>query len=184
MDNGSPNYAEHRITKKVEGMYRLKRNLYKTACVLLPLMFPLIGLSVKQLSWLIWATPIAVFFVIMIARQLYRYLQIEYEYSVLVGAIKVEYIYGNMRRSDMVEAKFSDMSVIAPYEGEYKTKADAPDIKRRYEAISSFSSPDVYFGTFVNSKNERSVLFFEPTNKIIKLAKLYNPSTVVKQVTF
>lgn len=182
MDQGMTNYAEYRVMKKVEGTYRLKRNLYKTAFAVLPFATIIIGLSIQPI--LLWLTPVFVMIAIMLGRQLYRYFQIDYEYSVLMGQIKVEYVYGNVRRRNMIEARFRDMSVIAPYEGEHKAKADAPDIKKRYEAISSFSSPNVYFGTFTNEEGERSVLFFEATNKILSLARLYNPSVVMKKVTY
>ncbi|MFA6948147.1 MAG: hypothetical protein WCQ72_04135 [Eubacteriales bacterium] len=183
MDDGVINTAEHRVRKKVEGVYRLKRILVRTGLILFPLIPLLLGASVKVLSPLLWMTPVFLLVDVFILRYFFRYVDIEYEYAVVSGSLRVDIVYGNERRKSWLEVKFKDMSVIAPYSGEYTSAADDPSIKNRYEAVSSLTAPDCYYGTFNDDSGERSVIFFEPTNKILSLAKLYNKSTVIRTMS-
>jgi hypothetical protein len=184
-DNAVINSAEARVRKKVQGTYKLSRIMFWIAFALVMIIPPILGTAFKALYVLLWMTPLFVLVDILILRHLFRYLDIEYEYAVVSGELRVSKIFGNERRAEWVTVKFADMSVIAPYEGTYKKDLDArTDIVRRYEAVSSLDAADCYYGTFTNSDGEKSVVFFEPTKKILDLAKLFNHSTVVKAVKY
>lgn len=185
MDNAMINAAEARVRKKVQGRYRLNRMLVRFALVLFPVIPLVLGAAFKTLSFLLWMTPVFVLVDVLILRHLFRYVDIEYEYAVISGELRVDIIYGNARRKEWLKVKFADMDAIAPYEGEYKAKLDArTDIDREYDATSSKDAPDCFYGTFVNEDGEKSAVFFEPTKKILDLAKLYNHATVVRQVRY
>ncbi|MCR5263046.1 MAG: hypothetical protein K6D94_04160 [Clostridiales bacterium] len=186
-DDSNLNTAEQRVKKKVQGTYRLKRILFWIGFalfMLIPFALSMIKIGEFRLTFMLWTTPLFVLVDIFIIRQLFRYLDIEYEYSVVSGELRIDIIYGNMRRKEWLRVRFADMSVIAPYEGEYKAKADDPSITARYEAASSLDAPDCYFGTFVGEGDVKSVVFFEPTRKILKQAKLFNAATVVRDVRY
>ena len=186
-EDSNLNTAEQRVKKKVQGTYRLKRILFWVGFalfLLIPLLLSTIRIGEISFQFMLWTTPLFVLVDVFIIRQLFRYLDIEYEYSVVSGELRVDIIYGNMRRKEWLRVRFADMSVIAPYEGDYKKQADDPSITVRYEAASSLDAPDCYFGVFVGEGDVKSVVFFEPTKKILKQAKLFNPSTVVREVRY
>ena len=74
------------------------------------------------------------------------------------------------------------MTVIAPYNGEYKDAADAADIVNRYETCSFLAHPDNYYFIWNNEKGEKSVCIFQATNSTIKIMKFHNRDTVVTEV--
>ena len=177
----SQNFAEYTVEKKLEGSYRLKRALLKIA-LWLPL--PLICLVFILLSIPIWVILIPVYPLIWIKILkpcFYPYVYIEYEYQVVSGEMRFAEILGRCKRRETVTVRISDMSVIAPYRDEYKAKADAPDIEKRYCAVSSMSAPEIYVGIFEND-GVKSAVFFEPTNKVLGLLRFHNRLTVVEKV--
>ena len=177
----SQNFAEYTVEKKLEGSYRLKRALLKIA-LWLPL--PLICLVFILLSIPIWVILIPVYPLIWIKILkpcFYPYVYIEYEYQVVSGEMRFAEILGRCKRRETVTVRISDMSVIAPYRDEYKAKADAPDIEKRYFAVSSMSAPEIYVGIFEND-GVKSAVFFEPTNKVLGLLRFHNRLTVVEKV--
>lgn len=184
MDEGMTNYMEYRVAKNTTARDRLKRFIIIFGWSILPLMLIIVGLAVKPLTVLIYMTPVGVMIAIPFGRHQYHMSFIEYEYALVAGVIRMDKIYGSIKRKPWFEAKLSDMTLLAPYEGGYKTKADAFQADIRYEAASSLDSPDVYVGTYRNEEGNQCVLFFEATNKFINLAKFYNRNIVVKQTRF
>ena len=75
------------------------------------------------------------------------------------------------------------MTAIAPYKDQYKAAAEDPSIKNVYDATSSTDAPDCYYCLFNDENDEKCVLFFEATKKILKQAKLFNAITVLSEVT-
>ena len=193
MDNYSNNYAEAAVTKKYEGTYKLKRNLLICAYVLGPLLLIILILAIgslplpPQLSFInafyIWFIPLVPLFLSIVVPLTYKYVQIEYEYTVSSGRFIVTRIYGRKKRKEWLDLKISDMKSISPYRGQYKNEADNGNFDERYDAVSSMSSPDVYFATYTDADDRNCILFFEPTAKILNLMKFHNRATVVEKVS-
>lgn len=184
MDEGMTNYTEYKVVKKATGREKLNRFLLVLVWWLIPLVVIVLALSVKALAWMLWLTPVVVMLVIPFGRHTYKMTFIEYEYALVSGAMRFDIINGAAKRHEWFEARLSDMTLLAPYEGQYKEQADKVDAKYRYVAISSYDSPDIYCGVYKNEDGEQCVVIFEATNKFINLAKFYNRNTVIKQVRF
>jgi hypothetical protein len=184
MDESMTNYAEYRVEKKSTSKDFWKRILIGFAWFMLPMMFIIVGLSSTSLTWAVYFFPIGVIIAVPFGRHNVKATFKEYEYALVAGVMRFDIIDGTMKRKEWFEAKLGDMNMIAPYEGDYKTKADAVTADIRYEAISSFASPDVYFGTYRNEEGKQCIVFFEATNKLLSLAKFYNRGIVIKQVRF
>lgn len=173
--NEYANYFEYCVEAKNEGKLRLKRTLLIIAYILFPLSFFTLLCAFN----LIWFGCFIVLFTAIIWYYTWRYVQIEYEYRIVKGEMTFAKIYGGKSRREFLEVRFADMSLIAPYDEEYKARADAAQIK--YYAVSSMKSPNVYFGLFTDDKTKKSaVVFFEATLKTVKLAKFYNSAVTVE----
>lgn len=180
--NATVNFAEYRVEKKNEGTHRLKRVGIFIGWSLVPLITMVIGLAFFKP--LLWLTPVVVMMVLYTGRYTLNLMNIDYEYCVVSGEFRVDAIHGNAIRKSLAAVRLSDMNAIAPYRDEYKAAADDPAIQKRIEAVSTMSSPDIYYGLYTDEDGLSTVVFFEATAKILKLAKLFNPSTVVTEVTF
>lgn len=184
MDTGMANYTEYRVEKHTTSKDVWKRVFLTIAWFMLPMIFIIIGLSSTNLTWMVYLFPIGVIIAIPFGRHTLKMTYKEYEYALVSGVMRFDIIDGTMKRKEWFEAKLGNMTMMAPYEGEYKAKADAVNADIRYEAISSFDSPDIYFGIYNNEEGKQCIVFFEATNKLINLAKFYNRNVVVKQVRF
>ena len=175
------NFANYTVEKKVEGSYRLKRILLKIALWLpLPILC-IIFILVNVPIWVILIPIYPLIWMKILKPCFYPYVYIEYEYEIVAGEMRFGEILGRCKRRDMINIRISDMSMIAPYRDEYKAKADAPDIEKRYEAVSSMNAPEIYAAIF-DDDGVKSVIFFEPTNKALNLLRFHNRLTVVEKV--
>ena len=184
MDDGMINYTEYSIEKKSTGSDTVKRLLKTMAWWLLPVGFIIVGLASTATTWVVFLFPIGMIIAIPFSRHTYKASFLEYEYALVAGVMRFAIVNGAMKRKEWFEAKLGDMTTVAPYEGDYKTKADSAKVDITYEAISSFESPDVYFGIYKNEEGKDCIVYFEATNKLLKLAKFYNRNIVIKEVRF
>ena len=110
---------------------------------------------------------------------LWQFVSIEFEYSIAMGEIDMDIIYGQRRRKRIANAKIRDMLLIAPYGSEYDRDINSPDIAKRIFAASDINSPDTYFCIYNDEKNGKTLLIFEATKKTLGVMKYYNPSATV-----
>ncbi len=112
----------------------------------------------------------------------WRYTQIEYEYVIIDGEMRMMKIYGDKNMRLLCKTRVSGMRKIAPYSGEYRDDADRIPEANRICGVSQMSSPDVYFGIFAEDGTEYA-LFFEATEKTLKVIKHYNSEVVIIKTT-
>jgi len=179
MDQGSVNFAEHRVTKKVEGSYKMKRLLFRLGQVVFMLLPIIVGLSVFQL--LLWLTPVFVLLGLKLGNVLFkRWLDIEYEYAIVAGELRVDTVYGNFRRVPMTSVRFRDMTAIAPVnDASAKAVIEATDYAHRYEPVSTLNHPNSHYGVYSNEAGEKCVIFFEVNEKMVEQIKRFNPTAKV-----
>jgi len=179
---GNPNYAKYTVKKKNEGLYLLARILFIVGYVAIGvgyILFTSFVLSMPALSaislllvWILW------FFT-------FKYVSIEYAYAVADSYIIVAKIYGEKKAKFIMKHKISDMEIIAPYDRHYREQYKLDEITKRYVAVSSMSSPDIYFAVFKDEDGSKALLLFEATNKTLRALKYYNgENTVIRQMRY
>ncbi len=172
--NEYSNYFEYCVEVKNEGALRLKRFLLVLAYIL----FPVVLFSVLCLLRLYVLGCFTVILTAILCFFTWRYVQIEYEYIVVKGEMSFSKIFGRRSRREFLKVRIQDMSMLAPYKDSYKARADL--IGKKYFAVSSMKSPDIYAAIFKEGKkNEQAVVLFEATSKFVHLAKFYNSAIVV-----
>ncbi len=181
--NASSNFVNYGVRKKTDGGLLFRKILliigylvfvsfFAAFCfgIILPVKIP------PLFAFVVVFTAIIVFFT-------WRYVQIEYEYIILDGEFRMIKIYGSKQMRELCCTRVSAMKRIAPYRDEYASDADAVPKERRIEAVSSMDASDIYYAIF-NDGDDECVVFFEATEKTLKVLRYYNSETVVVKTRY
>lgn len=170
-DNAASKFVNYGVKKKVEGNYAVKRTLMIVGYILFVLGYAIFFISMNILP-IIALLPVLTWILIFFT---WRFVSIEYEYYILDGEFRMLEVYGAKSMRELCRVRVSAMKVIAPYRRYIdKDRADAIPAANRIESVSSMSAPDIYYGIFEDSNGEDFVVFFEVTEKTLKVLKYYN----------
>ena len=107
----------------------------------------------------------------------------ELEYSMVSGQMTFCRIYGGMKRKKILELTIKDFREIAPRTAESDAKLKARnDVAKFYSFSSHSTAEDQYYATF-EENGSLCVVYFEATEKTLKILRYYNPVTVVTKVS-
>lgn len=135
------------------------------------------------LSFIIMTIPIINSFApILIAAVLYfgyyfiRSTNLEFEYAVTNGDIDVDKIIAQRKRKRIFSAMTKDIEIIAKLNSD-KFASEFKNIPNKIAAVSSMESQDIYF-LVAPYKGQRTILFFEPDQRMIDSFKTKIPRKV------
>lgn len=178
---------EHAVAQKIEGKWLVARIGLVFLYVALATVILLCGIGTRIFVPLLALTPVFICIVIFIT---WRYVSVEYEYSITSGILTFAKIYGNRSRRTFLEIDLREASRIAPLDnGPHTEQADRWHPEREFSAISSLKAPDIYFILFEfkdkkSGDKRRAVFYFEATSRALQICRFYNPSaTVVTKVS-
>ena len=107
----------------------------------------------------------------------------ELEYSMTSGIMTFSRIYGGMKRKKVLELFVKDMREIAPRTAESDARLHARgDVAKFYSFSSHSTAPEQYYALF-EKDGALCVVYFEATEKTLKILRYYNPVTVVTKVS-
>ncbi len=106
----------------------------------------------------------------------------ELEYSMVSGIMTFSRIYGGIKRKKILEVTIKDFRECAPRTAESDAKLKAQGVERTFMFASHSTAPDQYYATF-EENGKKCVVYFEATEKTLKLLRYYNPVTVVTKVS-
>lgn len=98
---------------------------------------------------------------------------IEYEFILTNDELDIDKIVSRRKRKRIFSASCKNFDVLARVSSDKYTQ-EIKNMKKRIEAVSSINSPDVFFAT-LNYKGEKTVILFEPDERMLKLFKTYIP---------
>lgn len=176
-DNAASNFVNYGTKKKPAGKYRLARAFMILLYVAFVVGFAGFFISQNILP-IIALVPVLTWILIFFT---WRFVSIEYEYYILDGEFKMMEVYGSKNMRVLCRSRVSAMKVIAPYDGEHKAIADA--VQNRIEGVSSMAAHDIYFAIFEKDGTE-TVVFFEATEKTLKVLRYYNHNTVITKTAY
>lgn len=101
---------------------------------------------------------------------------IEYEYIVTNGELDIDIIISKRKRKRIFSASCKDFDIVSPVKSS-RFDQSVQSIKNRIDASSSIDSPDAYFIT-LNYNGERTLVIFEPTEKMLNNFRLFIPRKV------
>ena len=128
--------------------------------------------AVMSFQYLIYAVPIVVVFVGVGVWYLWRFFNVEYEYSMVGSELKVDIIYGQRQRRNMLMTASNRFESFGPYNRASAARLQSPDINERYVACTSLEDSGIYYAVFPGKKG-RAVLLFQPSEKMLRLIKRY-----------
>ncbi len=121
----------------------------------------------------------SIFIVVGVGYFAYRFItlrNIEFEYAVTNGELDIDKIISQRKRKRIFSASCKDFDILAKVKSEHYNN-EAKNIKNRIEAMSSFEAPDLYFAA-LNYKGERTIVFFEPNEKMLNSFKTFIPRKI------
>ncbi len=171
------------VAKKKQGHYALRR-LGLILAYVLYLVGLLVGITLfaTQFVALYALAPLSLWIIVFFT---WRYVSVEYEYSMVSGEMTFSEIYGSRSRKQKLSFRLKDCAMIAPLstrEGE--ERAQLYGAEYIYSALSSPDAPDRYFAAFEDPRGKKCMVYFEATEKALKICRFYNPSgTVMTKVS-
>jgi hypothetical protein len=106
----------------------------------------------------------------------------ELEYSMTSGIMTFSRIYGGMKRKKVLELVIKDFRACAPRTAESDADLKARGVAKTYSFSSHSTAPDQYYATF-EQDGQLCAVYFEATEKTLKILRYYNPVTVVTKVS-
>ncbi len=172
--NGSQSY-EHSVKQKTEGIWIVRRILLVTLYVVFAGIWIVIGFRTAYIF------PLAVISVILTWTLVFftwKYVKVEYEYSVTSGVLTFSKIYGKRKRKVIFETLIKNAFLISPYKGVYIERAGKFRTQRVYNALpSSSGNQNAYIMIFEDDDEEKAAFLFEGDEKVLNIFKSYNPSS-------
>lgn len=165
------NFYEYVTSPKKQPKFRLKRTLMLLAYVAYVAAFMIAGFATGLLVPLLALVPLTTWILVWFT---WRYVAVEYEYSFVGGMMVLSYIYGGKSRKKVAEIRIKDMTLIAPFEGEYIAEAEKYAPEKTIDFTSNLQRDDVYFALYETADARRGILYFEVTDQTIRIMKYYN----------
>lgn len=175
------------VSQKTAGKWLAARIGLIAFYCLYPLVVLFLGMKAQIIAPLLAFVPLSLWLIIFIT---WRYVSVDYEYSVTSGTLTFTKVYGNRSRRKIFEMKLKDAVRIAPLEAPLEAdRATAYAPEREFVGVSSMSAPDIYImlfelGNDKSSEKRRAIFYFEATAKMLSVCRFYNPSgTVLSNTT-
>lgn len=179
---------EYSVRQKIEGKWIFARIALVFLYLSFVLAWILFGVRTRIFVPLLALIPVTTW---MLVFATWRYVSVEYEYSITSGILTFTKVFGGKSRKKILELSLRNAVLIAPLDDEKaRTYAEKYRPEREFHAISSLSSPDVYFLLFEyeNKKEKqkrRAILYFEATDRALQVCRFYNTSaTTVRETRY
>ena len=178
---------EFAVSQKREGKWIAARVGLIVLYTLFALTVLLLGVKLRLIVPLLAFIPISIWILVFIT---WRYVQVDYEYSITSGVLSFTKIYGGRQRKRIFEMHLKDAVRIAPLaDGDEAARGAAYRPEREFVGVSTMYAPDIYFMLFElddrkNREKRRAIFYFEATAKALSICRFYNPSgTVMSEVS-
>jgi uncharacterized membrane protein YphA (DoxX/SURF4 family) len=170
---------EYVVSAKKKPVYRTSRVLLLAGYVLYVAVLFVIGFATSILAPMLAIVPLTTWILVWFT---WRYVAVEYEYSLTGGVMTVSKIFGGRTRKRVAEIAIKDVSRIAPFEGDYIAEAERYAPERTVDITADLQRPNVYFALYETAEKRRGILYFEATEKALRILNYYNRATVVKRL--
>ncbi|HZJ82660.1 MAG TPA: hypothetical protein VFD57_02510 [Clostridia bacterium] len=106
--------------------------------------------------------------------------RIEYDYTFTNGILDVAKVINNKKRKRLLSTNVRDFEIIAPTSEEgFQRMLNHKGIEKKH---NYFLNPGggLYYGLFIH-EGKKSMIVFEPSQKMVEMFKIYNPRNVKVQ---
>ena len=166
---------EYVVSPKKQPVWRLKRALMLAAYVAYVTVLLIVGLNTKLLVPMMALIPLSTWIIVFLT---WRYVSVEYEYSLTGGVMTLNKIYGSRSRKKVTDIRIKNMTLVAPFEGDYIKEAERYAPERTVDFTSDLQKPEVYFALYETEDQRRGILYFEATEQALRILRYYNSQAV------
>ena len=170
------NLYEYVVSPKKQPIFRLKRALMVLGYIVYVVALLIVGFTTRLLVPMMALVPLSTWILVWLT---WRYVAVEYEYSLAGGFMTLNKIYGGRSRKKVAEIRIKDMSMIAPFDGDYIKEAERYAPERTVDFTSDLQKPEVYFALYETEDKRRGILYFEATDQALRILRYYNSQAVV-----
>ncbi len=107
---------------------------------------------------------------------LWKFVSIEYEYTIADGEMEIEVIYGKSRRKPFYTVPRGKFEKIAKVAGKEYTLSQFPGVKKEVFCASTRTGENTWYAIVAEEGGAKTLLFFEMTPKAEKALRTYNRS--------
>lgn len=164
-------FMEKLVTKRK----KLADNFIIAGIIFGAMILIMLSLSIQAINQL----GLGVFFAAGIAYFAYRLItskNVEYEYTVTNGELDIDKITSRRKRKRLFSASCKEFDILSRVKSNSFSQS-VQSIKKRIDATSSIDSPDAFFAT-LNYKGEKTLLIFEPDERMLNNFKIYIPRKI------
>jgi hypothetical protein len=109
---------------------------------------------------------------------LLRRLDLEFEYIVTNGEMDVDKIMGRRSRKRLFTVDCRTFDILAPYKEEYRSEIESRSVTSRIDVSSHPEAPGRWFAVYNAKDGARTLLIFEPNEKMLDAFGLYIRSKI------
>lgn len=164
-------FMEKLVTKRKV----FKDNLITAGVIFGAMILIMISLSVKVINQLGMGVFIAAG-IVYLAYRLITSRNVEFEYTVTNGELDIDKITSRRKRKRIFSASCKEFDILSRVKSNSFSQS-VQSIKNRIDATSSSDSPDAFFAT-LNYKGEKTLLIFEPDERMLNNFKLFIPRKI------
>ena len=181
---------DYGVAQKKEGKYLWGRIGLAFLYVLFPLVTITVLMLIPEARKFVYFGALVVLADAVFAFFTWRYVDIEYEYSVHVGKVTftiIQNAFNHRIRKPQTEFLIRDCELIAPLnEEEFAERYMQFGAETVRSALSSKKAEDAYFAIYTDEESGKKCAFlFEATNEMLKRCRFYNrDATVVRQMRY
>ena len=112
-----------------------------------------------------------------------KYMQVEYEYSVVGNSFYLSKIFGKRKRKAILEIDLKRARLIAPCTEEYRTQVEKMAPQRVVSATATKDTSHAWLILWDDEEaDERMVLIFEANDKLLSILRRISPRALPREV--
>ena len=165
-----PNYVEHIVPLKEKKLILPRKLALIFGAILLVFAIIATAFSFPAVAGLVAVFLILAAYLIWF---LWRFVSIEYEYTVHQGEISFDIIYGRKQRKPYYSAQLARVEKIAKLRDGAVPEADLAGIDRTVFCASKKDSPFTYYAVIGEETGKKTLLYFEVTERTEKVLRFY-----------
>lgn len=168
-----PNYVEHLVPLQEKRLVRPKKlAIIGLAIGLVALVG--VGAMASFLQFLGGLIFLLLLGILILVWYLWRFVSVEYEYTILGGEINFEVIYGRRQRKKFYATQLKRIEKLSPVNGKKITKEDFQGVTREVFCAAKMDNPKTWYAIVKEENGGKTLLFFEVTEKAEKALRFYN----------
>lgn len=117
----------------------------------------------------------------LLAAATWKYIHVEFEYTLLDGTFCLDKIYGKKKRKSLLEADLKQAVWIAPRTDESQAQAERHSPNQTIVAVSSLNDNDIWLLLFEDPDGNRTLVWVNADDAMLRIFRHYNPRATAKK---